>query len=350
MTIRRALANLARRLRRSGARQRFDAWPGLLVAARPLAVVTPMVWDRLPLMEAMPRAIADTPCHIFVVLFWTYQEPARQDHLARWVHRYTRAHPRRHLTVLANEPEIVAPLRREGVEVELVHQNVWLDERIFRPLDREQPEFDAVYNAKFARWKRHELARDIERLALIGYLDNLVSARAAARHLARLREVLPRATFCNQADGGALRWLSPTEVNALLNRARVGLCLSAEEGGMFASMEYLLSGLPVVSTRSRGGRDYFFDPEYCRIVEPDPEAVRAAVAELIALGIPRATVRGRTLARVQSDRARFVALLQRTLERGPGPASAPCPWRDQLAGFWPAQPVTAFWEHAIRVM
>lgn len=348
MTLRRILAALRRR--RSGTRRRFDDWPGLLISARPLVVLTPMIWERLPLMEAMPRAIAGTPCHIFVVLFWTYRDPARQQVLARWFHRYVAAHPHRRLTVLANEPEVVAPLRQQGVDVELVHQNVWLDEHVFRPIGTGPPAFDAVYNARFAPWKRHELARDIERLALIGYRDDLLSGRAAERYLRHLREVLPRAVFCNEGNGGELRWLSPAEVNAVLNRAQVGLCLSAEEGAMFASMEYLLSGLPVVSTPSRGGRDYFFDPEYCRVVEPDPGAVRAAVAELITLGIPRATVRGRTLARVEADRARFVALVQRALGRGPEPAPAPLPWGDRRVAFWPARSVAAFWEEAVRLM
>jgi hypothetical protein len=33
-------------------------------------------------------------------------------------------------------------------------------------------------------------------------------------------------------------------------------------------MEYLMSGLPVVSTLSLGGRDYFFDDDFVRIAGP----------------------------------------------------------------------------------
>ena len=38
---------------------------------------------------------------------------------------------------------------------------------------------------------------------------------------------------------------------------------------MLASIEYLLAGLPVVSTPSLGGRDHYFDDEYCLIAPPD---------------------------------------------------------------------------------
>ncbi len=63
--------------------------------------------------------------------------------------------------------------------------------------------------------------------------------------------------------------------------------LSAEEGSSYASMEYLLAGLGVVSTHSTGGRDVYFDPDYCITCDPTPEAVRDAVAELRARNIPR---------------------------------------------------------------
>jgi glycosyltransferase involved in cell wall biosynthesis len=49
-------------------------------------------------------------------------------------------------------------------------------------------------------------------------------------------------------------------VNQGLARAVVGLCLSTVEGSNYASMEYMLAGLPIVSTPSIGGREVYFDP------------------------------------------------------------------------------------------
>ncbi|WP_164127899.1 glycosyltransferase, partial [Stenotrophomonas maltophilia] len=69
-------------------------------------------------------------------------------------------------------------------------------------------------------------------------------------------------------DGLTAR-LTPEAVNRVYNQAAVGLCLSAVEGAMCASMEYLMAGLPVVSTPSVGGRDVYFDPDYCIIAEPE---------------------------------------------------------------------------------
>jgi hypothetical protein len=78
---------------------------------------------------------------------------------------------------------------------------------------------------------------------------------------------------------------------------------------MYASIEYLLTGLPVVSTLSLGGRDYFFDDDFVRIVDPDPRLVRAAVDELARAAGSREEIRRRTLATVREQRSRFVTLL-----------------------------------------
>ncbi|MFI5322346.1 MAG: hypothetical protein ACHQ6U_02155 [Thermodesulfobacteriota bacterium] len=73
------------------------------------------------------------------------------------------------------------------------------------------------------------------------------------------------------------RVLTPEEMADALNRCMVGLCLSAEECGMYASVQYMLCGLPVVSTRSKGGRDEFFYDRYVKIVDDDSKAVRKGV-------------------------------------------------------------------------
>jgi glycosyltransferase involved in cell wall biosynthesis len=94
-------------------------------------------------------------------------------------------------------------------------------------------------------------------------------------------------------------------VNAALNQCAVGLALSKAEGAMFASIQYLLAGLPVVSTPSRGGRHEFYDPDYVRIVDPTPRAVADAVRELRQCKVPAEEIRARTLARVWEHRERL---------------------------------------------
>jgi glycosyltransferase involved in cell wall biosynthesis len=105
---------------------------------------------------------------------------------------------------------------------------------------------------------------------------------------------------------------------------------------MFASTEYLLCGVPVVTTVSRGGRDYFFAPEFCTTVEPDPQAVGRAVADLVRRAPPPETIRAATLEKVRRERLKLRDTLQAIFEVErimPRFADA---WRDMpLGGFSP---------------
>ena len=90
-------------------------------------------------------------------------------------------------------------------------------------------------------------------------------------------------TFAELKKADWSRRVHFTSMYKELSRARVGLCLSEEEGAMFASIEYLLCGLPVVSTPNMGGRDFFFDEKFSQTVDPSEEAVRVGVEKMISL-------------------------------------------------------------------
>ena len=104
--------------------------------------------------------------------------------------------------------------------------------------------------------------------------------------------------------------IRPEDMYKYINQARVGLCLSAEEGAMYASAEYLLCGLPVVSTRSTGGRDTYFDDTYVKIVEDTPEAVAEGVEEMIERNIDPHYIRERTITKMKEHRDTFINLIQ----------------------------------------
>jgi glycosyltransferase involved in cell wall biosynthesis len=79
---------------------------------------------------------------------------------------------------------------------------------------------------------------------------------------------------------------------------------------MYASVEYLLCGLPVVSTVSLGGRDSWFDPRFTRVVADDPQQIAAAVRDLINQNLCPQMIRSETLIRMAEHRQRLVDLGQ----------------------------------------
>lgn len=237
--------------------------------------------------------------------------------------------PDHRLIFLCNTPEEVLQVQKVGEAAYFYNKTANSSESIFRPLGRTRIEFDAIYNAQIVPWKRHELSLEIESCAFLFYRDSLLHdvAGPEAAVMTRHARANPGHVFLNvlDEDGAPLR-MPLSEVNRHLNRASVGLCLSQLEGAMFASTEYLLSGLPVVSTPSTGGRHVYYEEEYCWTVPPDPRSIAKAVGALKAKGIPRSHIHQRILERLGRDRARFLELINRILEESGSDTRLAMPW------------------------
>ena len=253
------------------------------------------------------------------MLAWSLENPRSSKRLAEIAAAYLADHPRHHLTFLCNTPREQQLLRSNGCTALTINHNCLLDDTVFRPMPDVTPIYDAVCNARLSPDKRPELAREIDKLALI-YFYNAFEGSPAEFHAthARLRALMPNASFINRLTPDGCEWLLGPAINEIYAQSRVGLCLSPIEGAMRASIEYLFAGLSIVSTPSLGGRDYYFDDEFCIIAEPDPRSIREAVDALIARNIPRDHVRSRTLARVERDRRRYIDLVQGLIDRAGG--------------------------------
>jgi glycosyltransferase involved in cell wall biosynthesis len=211
------------------------------------------------------------------------------------------ARPETIVHFFCNSDSEVSFLREMNFRAILMNHNTFCNENVFTVMSIDKS-FDAIYNAKLIPFKRHHLAKDIKSLALLysRFGDQ-------GEYFKKLKAMLPEAQFLN-GDPGTASYVTfnSARVTEYLNRARVGLCLSKVEGGMYASIEYLLSGLCVVSTKSSGGREVFFDSRFCRIADDNPASVSEAVNDLIASQIDPHFVRNETLVKVEASRRRFI--------------------------------------------
>lgn len=268
------------------------------------------------------------------------EQVARSLRAAAVRHRLFR--PRHRLVFMCNT-EAEAQLMRRCGEAAVVHNKTTnISETLFRPLDGVRIEFDAIYNAQLAAFKRHELSVEIPTCAFIFYRGINSTNESEAALIAGHKAVAPDHVFINEfSETGLPVRLRPEEVNHHLNRAAVGLCLSAQEGAMFACAEYLLAGLPVVTTANRGGRDFYADGDICLTVDDNPRDVAAAVAALKARGIPRHQVRERTLRRIRAERNKLIDLVNAIYRE--------CEVDEQFCGFWPLKhPVVMQWHYRGR--
>ncbi len=177
--------------------------------------------------------------------------------------------PKDHFVILCNEEEEVQWAQEAGFRrAFLCNQSCFLDWNLYALEDRAEHErlFNLVINNRPEKWKRPHFAAGIERLAVIQ------GKNFRPNEYFDLKSLNP--WFINEDR------LLPREVVTLLGLSKVGGAFSAIEGVCFSSSEYLLCGLPVVSTPSKGGRAIWYDSDNSIIVEK-PEEVPSAVASLI---------------------------------------------------------------------
>ena len=157
----------------------------------------------------------------------------------------------------------VSLFRHYGFNTYLVNHNCFLDENLFKIINSDKV-YDAVYTARLTPFKRHYLSNNIENLALIS--GNLNGAGEL--------EHIPKCRWRNSEQ------LNSSEVNQVLSKSSVGIILSKEEGACYSSSEYLLCGLPVVSTYSKGGRDQWYNDYNSIICSDNPEDIFESVLRL----------------------------------------------------------------------
>ncbi len=263
---------------------------------------------------------------------WTLEDRELLQHIRGRAVLHRRRNPQHKLIFMCNSEEEAALLHEFGEAAFYHNKTTNTSEALFRPLANVEREFDAIYNAQLAPWKRHELTLEIERCGFLFYRgissDNASEAALIARHAAEA----PGHVFINEiGDDGLPMRLPPERVNHHLNRSAVGLCLSAKEGAMFACAEYLLAGLPVITTPNQGGRDFYLDDDYCITVPADPRAIAEGVAALKARQIPPEHIRERTLGRMQRHRERFRELIDGILAECGAPQRTDSSWPADIA-------------------
>ncbi|PJE31412.1 hypothetical protein SAMN06297129_1682 [Pseudooceanicola antarcticus] len=261
----------------------------------------PAMDNDLGLMSFRPDLFRDRPSLSLLTLGHTYEPDYMIRALVRDMDEARREFPLAQFVMLANTPREDELFREAGLRSLLASELMFGNIANYRlPEFRSEKRFDAVYVGRLAPEKRHELAAKVPSLLCLYF-------RATHEELDTCRALLPHAVFGNHDfNDDEYRLLLGEDYLEAVDSACVGLCLSAAEGAMRASIEYQLCGLPVVSTPSLGGRDRYLHHKYARIVDATPEAVAAATAELKAAQFDPAEIRANAVRLLEEDRAKFL--------------------------------------------
>lgn len=288
-----------------------DSLPVYIIFRDPVVVIS-YFEDFLSHRDAILRALAGRQPHLLFQFGWHRETAERVDEVRREADETLRLCPEAELIFLCNSERETQLISAAGLRGEFCHQNAFLDETRYR-IYAGTPKYDAIYIARITPFKRHHLAAKIASLRLIGdhsapEADYFEQVMRQLSHASWKRKVFSR--FVSKA----------------ICEARCGLCLSAEEGAMFVSAEYLLSGRPLVSTANLGGRDALFGPDYTYRVEDSPESVLAGVEAMKDCPVGPAEIRARTIEKIQPHRERLIGILQDICDRAGAYRDAAAEW------------------------
>src|SRR5450432_1807740 len=117
---------------------------------------------------ALHEELNDYPLRILYLFPWcTTLEDIPQ--IVSQVQERLRRFRKHHITFLCNEAHTVEPLKTAGLNAIFCSQNAFVNEQIFHPITHAKKNYDAVYNASLATYKRHLLAAKVSSLMLLTY-------------------------------------------------------------------------------------------------------------------------------------------------------------------------------------
>ena len=199
--------------------------------------------------------------------------------------------------ILYNDDREFNLFKKYNFKGEVINHNCWLDENNIMQIVPRKKLYNSIYCARLVPFKRHYLASKVENLALIAG-DNTV------KNPENIEIFVPSHSYIND------RHLSPTDVCIKMNESFSGLILSEAEGACFSSSEYLLCGIPVVSTHSFGGRDVWYDEYNSLIVNSDVDSVAEAVQFFVDNVRDPFIIRENHIKLAKKYRSKFVDLLE----------------------------------------
>jgi glycosyltransferase involved in cell wall biosynthesis len=246
--------------------------------------------------------------HIICGIWWSIELPKQLCKLIFIILRNRILYPKIKVSILCNTKREHQLLRLFRIDSVYCNHNCFIDENIFTISPGVRKKYDAVYNAVLSDFKRHDLVCDTGgKVAFITYKFG------NAAYKSYLDETLKNITWLNYSSGRAPVFLDNGTVVKIYNESYTGLALSSVEGAMYASCEYLLCGVPVVSTASKGGRDVFFDDYNSIIAKAVPEQISLAVDELKAADKDAKLIRATAISRMNAHRQQFFKHVNKVL-------------------------------------
>ena len=174
------------------------------------------------------------------------------------------------IVILANSlEEKIFFEKKVSCDVLFCNHNAFLDEKKYTIYNSIKQKYDLVIDSAFHEYKNVNIAKKIQNTLHIGYF----------KYIKRNSDdkVMPNFGILANFKDGEYKRLDKHLINIHYNQSLIGGLFSECEGACFASSQYLLTGLPVISIKSVGGRDIWYNEHNSIICENNEDSVYEAV-------------------------------------------------------------------------
>jgi len=206
--------------------------------------------------------------------------------------------------------DIFSSADRSGVELLFCNNNAFVDENKFYIANADEGRriYDLVINSRFCAYKNVQVANQCHNTIHIGYLDQSPT-RSVIPTFGKLANYIARPTSPTEIIS-QYNPLRQHQINQILNQSSVGGIFSEIEGACRASAEYLLCGLPVISSACQGGREIWYNSNnsiICQECTPETvyDACQKAKENLANGSFQRAEIRKQHIAQSNEHRDRL---------------------------------------------
>ena len=171
------------------------------------------------------------------------------------------------IILLANSTEEKTFFEKKvNCDVLFCNHNAFLNENKYIINNNLSRKYDLVVDSAFHSYKNVYLANKIKNTIHIGYDKE-----------PRNDKIIPNyGILANYIKKETYERLNKSEINNYYNESLLAGIFSEVEGACFASSQYLLAGLPVISTKSVGGRDIWYNENNSIICENNEDSVYEA--------------------------------------------------------------------------
>jgi hypothetical protein len=163
------------------------------------------------------------------------------------------------IVILANSRKEETFFKQKNIpNVLFCNHNAFINENKFYIINKNSlRQYDMVIDSAFHEYKNVKMSRGIKNILHIGYLkkDEINE------------KYIPDFGVLPNFNNKNYKRLNKNEINDYYNQSLVGGIFSECEGACFASSQYLLAGLPVISINSVGGRDIWYNKDNSIICE-----------------------------------------------------------------------------------